>query len=114
MIQKKELQIKTEEYRNFKAEKYKIEIEVNILNTTHSVIRTSTTGWTSEQSTYCTTGALVGATIIVHFIEIWRRELPALEATKICGRVPALCTLSYMFPKNINPAAKFAIACFIS
>ena len=34
MIQKKELQIKTEEDGNFKAEKYKIEIEVNILNTT--------------------------------------------------------------------------------
>ena len=33
MIQKKELQIKTEEDGNFKAEKYKIEIEVNILNT---------------------------------------------------------------------------------
>jgi len=28
------LQIKTEEDGNFKAEKYKIEIEVNILNTT--------------------------------------------------------------------------------
>ena len=34
MIQKKEVQIKTEEYGNCKAEKYKIEIEVNILNTT--------------------------------------------------------------------------------
>jgi len=34
MIQKKELQIKTEEDDNFKAEKYKIEIEMNILNTT--------------------------------------------------------------------------------
>jgi len=34
MIQKKELQIKTEEDGNFKAEKYQIEIEVNILNTT--------------------------------------------------------------------------------
>ena len=33
-IQKKELQIKTEEDDNFKAEKYKIEIGVNILNTT--------------------------------------------------------------------------------
>jgi len=35
MIQKKELglQIKTDEDGNFKAEKYKIEIEVNILNT---------------------------------------------------------------------------------
>jgi len=36
MIQKKELQIKTEEDGNFKAEKYKTEIEVNILNTTRS------------------------------------------------------------------------------
>ena len=36
MIQKKELQIKTEEDGNFKAEKYKIEIEVNILNTTRN------------------------------------------------------------------------------
>jgi len=34
MIKKKELQIKTEEDGNFKAEKYKIEIEVNNLNTT--------------------------------------------------------------------------------
>ena len=34
MIQKKELQIKMEEDGSFKAEKYKIEIEVNILNTT--------------------------------------------------------------------------------
>ena len=34
IIQKKELQIKTEEDGNFKAEKYKIKIEVNILNTT--------------------------------------------------------------------------------
>jgi len=34
MIQKKELQIKTEEDGNFKAEKYKTEIEVNIPNTT--------------------------------------------------------------------------------
>jgi len=34
MIQKKELQIKMEEDGNFKAKKYKIEIEVNILNTT--------------------------------------------------------------------------------
>jgi len=32
MIQKKELQIKTEEDGKFKAEKYKIEIEMNILN----------------------------------------------------------------------------------
>jgi len=32
MIQKKELQIKTEEDGNCKAEKYKFEIEVNILN----------------------------------------------------------------------------------
>ena len=31
MIQKKELQIKTEEDGNFKAEKYKIEIDMNIL-----------------------------------------------------------------------------------
>ena len=37
VIQKKELQIKTEEDGNFKAEKYKIEIEVNILNTTRSL-----------------------------------------------------------------------------
>ena len=35
MIQKKELQIKTED-DNFKAKKYQIEIEVNILNTTYS------------------------------------------------------------------------------
>jgi len=34
MIQKKELQIKTEEDGSFKAEKYKIQIEVNILKTT--------------------------------------------------------------------------------
>jgi len=34
MIQKKELQIKTEEDGNFNAKKYKIEIEVNIFNTT--------------------------------------------------------------------------------
>jgi len=34
MVQKKGLQIKTEEDGNFKAEKYKIEIEVNILNIT--------------------------------------------------------------------------------
>jgi len=33
MIQKKELQIKTKEDGNFKAEKYKIEIEANVLNT---------------------------------------------------------------------------------
>jgi len=38
MIQKKELQIKMEEDGNFKAEKYKIEIQVNILNTTHLFI----------------------------------------------------------------------------
>ena len=37
MIEKKELQIKTEEDGNFKAEKYKIEIEVNILNTTQKI-----------------------------------------------------------------------------
>jgi len=34
MIEKKELQIKTEEDGNFKAKKYSIEIAVNILNTT--------------------------------------------------------------------------------
>jgi len=33
-MQKKELQIKMEEDGNFKAVKYKIEIEANILNTT--------------------------------------------------------------------------------
>jgi len=37
MRQKKDLQIKTEEDGNFCAEKYKIEIEVNILNTTLKV-----------------------------------------------------------------------------
>jgi len=44
MIQKNELQIKTEEDGNFKAEKYKIEIELNIHNTT-------LTGFT--HSAYC-------------------------------------------------------------
>ena len=34
MIQKKELQIKTEEDGNIKAEKYKIEMEVSVLNNT--------------------------------------------------------------------------------
>ena len=38
-IQKKEIQIKTEEDDNFKVEKYKTAIEVNILNTTRKSYR---------------------------------------------------------------------------